>query len=445
MSASPSAPLGALALLPALLAIGAPEAAWAQGGGLQAALEEAAVVTRDVRAREGDTLVDIARREYGNAALARPLAEFNAAFDLGPYDAPLAAGQIVRLPIRVPARGETALVAFVKGEVRRAGIALERGDLIAAGDVIRTGLDGFASIVFSSGSLVNLQPDTEATIARLACLESDDSCLVHVDTAAGELIIDVETREGQPIEFRVNTPYASAAVRGTEFDLLVDAEAVRAAVTEGELAVEAQQTLVELQSGFGSVTREGEPPGQAQALPPSPVLRTVPTRAAAGESVVWFPLSGVSRYALLFSIDEAGTQRVAEFEATGERFEIPPELASEDYYLSLRGVDESGLPGFRAVARLGLVDIDTGAAPVEVEVTREGQDFLVAVIDPAPEAAGFEIQVSATESFEDPLSVDVAQSGRAVLRVDTDTLYARARTLIDPRTVAPFGPVASGN
>ena len=125
--------------------------------------------------------------------------------------------------------------------------------------------------------------------------------------------------------------------------------------------------------------------------------------------------------------------------------ELPDGIAPADYYLTLRGVDANGLPGFRSVARLGLVEVDETVAPVEVSVSREGQDFLVEVIDPSPDAAGFEVQVSTSESFEDPLSVDVAQTGRAVLRVDTDTLYARARTLIDPRTVAPFGPIASGS
>ena len=440
----------AVALLVALCPLGG---ALAQGGGpdggsgdvptdgLRAALEEATIVTRDLRVLEGDTFVRIARREYGSAALARPLAEFNEI----PFDAPLAAGQIVRLPILVPARGETALVVFVKGAVRRATLALERGDLLAAGDEIRTGSDGFASIQFSSGSIVNLQPDTEATIERLACLESDDSCIVDIGTRRGELVLDVENREGQPLEFRVTTPFASAAVRGTEFDVLLGEGELRAAVTEGVLAVEAQQTSVELESGFGSLVREGEPPGQALPLSPSPVLRTVPARAAAGEAVVWFPLTGIVRYEALLSLDEAGLQTVADFSVEEERLEIPDGIEPEDYYLTLRGVDANGLPGFRSVARLGLVDVDESVAPVEVTLEREGRDFLVEVIDPAPDAAGFEIQVSTSETFEDPLSVDVAQTGQAVLRVDTDTLYARARTLIDPRTVAPFGPVASGS
>ena len=363
----------AVALLVALCPLGG---ALAQGGGpdggsgdvptdgLRAALEEATIVTRDLRVLEGDTFVRIARREYGSAALARPLAEFNEI----PFDAPLAAGQIVRLPILVPARGETALVVFVKGAVRRATLALERGDLLAAGDEIRTGSDGFASIQFSSGSIVNLQPDTEATIERLACLESDDSCVVDIGTRRGELVLDVENRDDQPLEFRVTTPFASAAVRGTEFDVLLGEGELRACGDRrGARRRGAAARASMLESGFGSLTREGEAPGQALPLPPSPVLRTVPARAAAGEAVVWFPLTGSVRYEALLSLDEAGLQTRGRLLGRGvERLEIPDGIEPEDYYLTLRGVDANGLPGFRSVARLGLVDVDESVAPVEV-------------------------------------------------------------------------------
>ena len=66
------------------------------------------VISRDVEPTPGDTLLSIARRELGSAAFAHPLAEFNELELELEIDAPLAAGQLVRVPIRVPARGETA-------------------------------------------------------------------------------------------------------------------------------------------------------------------------------------------------------------------------------------------------------------------------------------------------------------------------------------------------
>ena len=407
--------------------------------GAAAALEGATIISRDVVAEAGDTPLAIARRELGSAAFARPLAEFNG---LEPGDA-LTAGDVVRVPIHVPARGETARVAFVKGEVRRAGAPLVGDELIAAGDVVVTGPDGFVSILFSPGSVVNLQPNTSATIVRLSCLEDDDSCLIDVVTERGEIRSDVRERTGQPVDFRVSSPFASAAVRGTVFETVVGEDTLRAAVTEGALDVLAAGETVSLPTGFGSVTREGEPPGQPIELLPAPVFRNVPTRVAPGDRLSWFALTDAIAYTALLSLDEEGVRTVAEPSAIATRLELDPEIAPGDYYVSLRGIDASDLPGNVATVRVGVAAIDPDISPVATTITRDGGDFLVEVVDPPPGAPGFEVQVSLTEEFDDPLAVDVADTGRAVLRLEADVLYARARTLVDPTTVSAFGPVTS--
>ena len=350
---------------------------------------------------------------------------------------------MVRVPIHVPARGETARVAFVKGEVMRAGAPLVGDELIAEGDVVVTGPDGFVSILFSPGSVVNLQPNTSATIMRLSCLEDDDSCLIDIVTGRGEIRTDVRERAGQPVDFRVSTPFASAAVRGTVFETVVGTETLRAAVTEGTLDVLAAGETVSLPTGFGSVTREGEAPGQPIELLPAPVFRNVPARVAPGDALSWFDLTGAIAYTALLSVDEEGVQTIAEPSVIATRLELGPEVEPGDYYVSLRGIDDSDLPGNVATVRVGVAAIDPDVRPVTTTIARDGGDFLVEVVDPPPGAPGFEVQVSLTEDFDDPLAVDVADTGRAVLRLDADVLYARARTLIDPTTVSAFGPVTS--
>lgn len=409
--------------------------AFAQGA--LAALEGATIISRDVVVEPGDTVLSIARRELGSAAFARPLAEFNG---LEPGGA-LLPGDIVRIPIHVPARGETAIVAFVKGEVTRAGVPLEQDALLAEGDVVVTGENGFASIAFSSGSVVNLQPNTTATLLRLSCLESDDSCLIEVSAERGEFKSDVESRDGQPTDFRISTPFASAAVRGTVFETVVGTETLRAAVTEGEIGVEAEGERVELPEGFGSVTRAGEPPGQPQELLPEPVFRNVPTRLAAGDVLSWFALSDAIAYSALLSLDPDGVQTVAEPTVVANSLSIPPDIAGGVYYVSLRGVDSSDLPGRVSDIRISVADVDESIPLVTTAITRDGSDFLVEIVAPPPDAPGFEVQVSTTEDFDDPLSIDAGDTGQAVLRLDADTLYTRARTLVDPFTVSPFGPV----
>ncbi len=198
------------------------------------------IISRDVVVADGDTLSSIAARELGKAGYAPQLAEFNALVT----NAPLIPGNIIRIPIHVPARGEFAQVVFVKGNVTasRAGddavqtgsaqIAIERDMEVLSGDMIKTGSDGYVSIEFSSGSVVNMQPDTEAMLSRLNCLPGDDSCVIEIKTIKGKVTSNVERRDDQPVDFRISTPYASAAVRGTVFDIDA-ADVLRIGVTEG--------------------------------------------------------------------------------------------------------------------------------------------------------------------------------------------------------------------
>ena len=404
------------------------------------------IVARDVVVAEGETLRDVARRELGRAGYAPQLAEFNR----GAENAPLTPGRLVRIPVHVPARGEVALVVFVKGAVTLDGAPLDPAAEIAAGAVLETGDDGFLSLEFSSGSIVNLQPGSRVSLDRLACLEDDDGCLIEIGADRGDVTSEVEARDGQDTEFRVTTPYATAAVRGTAFDAVIDPEALVLGVTEGAVELAAAGTEVAVTEGFGSVTREGEPPGRPRALLPAPVFRNVPARLVPGDVVRWWELADVERWAATLSLDGAGVETVAELDLEpGDRIDLADaaaELEPGDYTLNLRGVDDAGLKGYRAQTRVTLARVDEALAPPEVEVRSEGSEFLVSVVgaDEA-DAPGYEIQIGEDPALDDPLGVDVGPPGTAVFRIDADVVHARARRLVDPVTVSAFGPVGSSD
>lgn len=436
------------------------------------------IIARDVVVQEGDSLSAIARRELGKAAFAPLLAEYNKLS----VSSILQPGDIVRIPIQVPPRGEFAEVVFVKGTVTAtrvlstgtlatrvsapvAGtvndvmnvtqpnantevITLTRNAQVFAGDTIATSSDGYISIAFSSDSVINLQPDTTATLQRLVCLEADDSCVIEIDTERGRVTSDVEARDQQPVEFRINTPYASAAVRGTVFD--VDAaDKLLVGVTEGGVDVSAQGESVELDTGFGLAVKEGEPPGDPVELIPAPVFKRIPARIAEGDTLEWWPFIDAAAYQVMLSTDEAANETLTDFEvpadsailALQDTLEAP--VGSGDYFLTLRAVDSNGLLGFTSNTRISLADIDPDVSPVTTSVVRDGSEFLITVEDRPVDAPGFEIQISSDEEFSDPISVDVNEQGTAVFRLDEDQVFTRARILLDPFTVSAFGEVSS--
>lgn len=409
------------------------------------------IISRDVVVADGDTLSSIAARELGKSGYAPQLAEFNELVT----NAPLVPGNIIRIPIHVPARGEFAQVVFVKGNVTAsrsddeteqtdsARITIERDMEVLSGDTILTGSDGYISIEFSSGSVVNMQPDTEAMLSRLNCLPGDDSCVIEIKTIKGKVTSNVERRDDQPVDFRISTPYASAAVRGTVFDIDAD-DVLLIGVTEGTVDVAAENQLVDLQTGFGSVVEEGQAPSPPIALLPAPVFKRVPARVAPEDTITWWPFSDAASYDALVTNDENGNETLATFEVSNDQIRFDTIDAGE-YYLFIRAIDQNGLRGFTSNVPITIASVDTSIAPVATAVTRQGSEFLVQIIDPPDYAAGFEIQIANTEAFEDPLSVDVNTTGAAVFRIASDRVYSRARILLDPQTVSTFGDISSSD
>lgn len=441
------------------------------------------IVSRDVFVGQGDTLASIAKRELGTTKFSQLLGSYNR---LTPTST-LKPGDIVRIPIHVPPRGEYAEVVFVKGELtaerdikadaeaadRQASastaqtdgfsrdsellqqteiISLTRNDKVFEGDLLKTAPTGFASIAFSSGSVVNLQPDTTAILEKLVCLESDDSCVIGIETLSGRVTSNIQSRDQQPTDFTITTPFASAAVRGTFFD--IDAsEDFLVSVAEGAVDVQAQDTMVPVGTGFGVVVEQGSAPGEPIELMPAPVFKRVPPRMVEGDTIEWFAFEDASSYEATLSTDEASNQTVTDIDVSpgSESLDLQASLANStepapaagDYFLSVRAIDVKGLLGIKTTTRITLAELDSSIQPVSTNIVRDGSEFLVTVENPPEDAPGYEIQISADESFQDPLSADVNALGAAVFRVEQDQVFARARVLVDPLTVSAFGDVSS--
>lgn len=91
------------------------------------------------------------------------------------------------------------------------------GDVLDDGDRIRTGNDGFASIVFTDDKTqVKIRPSTTITVN--ASREQDYSLAKRVNMDIGQVFTDVQRQKGS---MRVATPNSVASVKGTQFWVLV--------------------------------------------------------------------------------------------------------------------------------------------------------------------------------------------------------------------------------
>lgn len=170
---------------------------------------------------------------------------------------------IALAPSRALASSSTLSILRGTVEVKHAGGEFQPaidGQLVQAGDVVRTGPESGAVLIFPDGSTATLQSETEVDLAELSASASGD-IVVLMRQAVGQTWHVIERSLTPNSRYRVRTPAATASVRGTLF--AVDAINNVVATTRGVVGVE---------NAFGS-TAVGEEqfttfgPAQAPAAP----------------------------------------------------------------------------------------------------------------------------------------------------------------------------------
>jgi len=393
----------------------------------------------------GDTLHSLATEQYGSAVFWRLIAEHNR---LNPVT-PLQVGQLIELPLFVQREFEYAKVAFLKGEVfltkdGEAAREMEMQDRVYLTDVVETGNAGFASLVFRSGSVVNVQPQSKIKLIKLRCLESDQVCTLGINALQGEVSSDVQRAGEQPTDFRIITPYATAAVRGTLFDFEASSSSMIVGVTEGNVDIETSGASKPVDTGFGVVTAEGQAPGDPVQLTGPPTFRGVPPRFAEGDKISWWRVPDGERYIVSLARD-AGAQQVITQSRQGDQVYQIGSLEAGDYFINVRPVDDNGLKGFGTSQQVSIVEIDGAVGVFPLSADRQGQDVTLSVVTPDTNVTGYEFQISDTSDFSDVISVDVGTSGQAVFRNTSGNMFARARALIGTSSVSEFGPLLEVN
>lgn len=111
-------------------------------------------------------------------------------------------------------------------------IAFAIEERLQAGDTIITGRNGRLVLSLSDGSQAVIAAKTTVVIQDLG-----QSPRTLFNIIKGKTRVHIEKLGGQPNPYRVNTPTAVIAVRGTIFDVLVDDEETEVFLHEGEVAV----------------------------------------------------------------------------------------------------------------------------------------------------------------------------------------------------------------
>jgi len=137
--------------------------------------------------------------------------------------------------------------------------ALQPDHLIQPGEVILSGPDGYAQLLLEDGSKLEIFPDS-----RVIFRANRGNWRDLVDIFLGKVKFQIQKLGGRPNPYRVNSATALIAVRGTVFEVAVEADETTIITVEEGLVAVAHKLLpggreVLVKTGEALVVRPGEP------------------------------------------------------------------------------------------------------------------------------------------------------------------------------------------
>jgi hypothetical protein len=157
-----------------------------------------------------------------------------------------------------------ARVSSMSGSVFASGNSvslhlLVRGDVLSPGDEIDTRGGGTLTVGLSDGSVVIVEPGSRIILKDY---QSANSVRELFNILLGRVRVKIDHLGGRPNPYRINSPTASIAVRGTEFSVAVDVPGdTRVIVFEGQVEVtslsEPNQRIL-LEPGRGVIVRPNQ-------------------------------------------------------------------------------------------------------------------------------------------------------------------------------------------
>jgi hypothetical protein len=168
----------------------------------------------------------------------------------------------------------------LRNDGESAFVPAKAGDVVARNTIVSTGFKSTALIQVGSAS-VTVRPLTRLTLAEIS--EGRGTEEINVNLQAGRVKIDVKPPAGSKTSFAVQSPIATASVRGTSFEF----DTRNVSVREGTVAFSGGRGAVML-VGAGSASRvHGESGRAADPIDVSAAALTPPAPSGPDAAAGW--------------------------------------------------------------------------------------------------------------------------------------------------------------
>ncbi|HHJ81349.1 MAG TPA: LysM peptidoglycan-binding domain-containing protein [Candidatus Tenderia electrophaga] len=266
----------------------------------------------------------------------------------------LAPGTRLRIPLEwlkqhsaivkvIASRGDVSLIDA------NASMALTSNTQLQAGQGIRTGRNSSITIEFADGSRILILPNSEIKIESTTRNNDTGVTTLSVQVLKGQ--IENRVAPQQPGgRYRITTPAAVAAVRGTTFRVSADdgGDVMRSEVLQGKVNVTGSSVSRNVGAGFATLAKTGQPPSIPTQIPAAPDLSGLIKRTAVTDvNFSWPAMTNVVSYRAQLAQDASFNTPV--YNRLIESPQVTWQaLTPGNYFMRARGIDEMGFEGFNA-------------------------------------------------------------------------------------------------
>lgn len=352
------------------------------------------------RIARGDTLIGL------HARLMRPDARWQDVQRLNRISNPrrLQPGSSLFIPLSMLRQQQaTAEVLHVHGQVFVEGAggrqALAAAASVREGDLVVTGGQSSASLRFADGTRTAIGPDSRLRVERHARLGASGQVETRLRLDGGS--VDTQVPVLQPAaRVELRTPVVNLGVRGTDFRTRIDGDRTVAEVNQGRVAVGPQP----VDGGFGTTAAASGVNPPRPLLPP-PDLMALPARVERLQLAL--PLAAapaVQRYRLQLYDGTQPDRLLLDGLFQPPLALWPLTLPDGRYRLQARAVDADGIEGRDASAAFDLAARPEPPFLLRPRANESLQDTAVSLAwSRNPDAARYRLQVSASDSFDQPV------------------------------------------
>ncbi|MHC1725855.1 MAG: FecR domain-containing protein [Syntrophobacteraceae bacterium] len=323
-------------------------------------------------------------------------------------------------------------VSFLKGTVDiqrtedKPWENLAPGEQLIEGIRIRTGEDGILEVTFEDASNFYMKPGT--CVQVLKARKSGASGIIgELFLEGGRIITRIKKATGSEPRFKIQTPSAAAAIRGTEFRVSHDLRnSTRIEVLAGLVAARGRQRKVLLEEGTGTVIKKGrEPEKPAELLPPPKPAAPEPLYRKMPIEFRFETIKGTSAIRALLARDAEIKDVIREIVSRPDEAAAMTDIADGSYYLQVAGIDGKGLEGLPSSAIP--IHVRVNPVPPFVQSPVNGKEYKTVSMEfswlNVKDAVGYQMQIA-----EDPSFLKIVDDRELTGKVDYKTRRLEPKT-----------------